>query len=90
MCSDIFDFKLSFLDRKHLAKNIANKLGRFSKFLEKFYENKKPTVFKVGLNHLISCSRFLKVSVSKKSVIVISKPSQIFLIVVMLGFLLWL
>lgn len=41
-----------------------------------------------AFNHLISCSRFLKVSVSKKSAIEISRPSQIFLIVVMLGFLL--
>ncbi len=38
--------------------------------------------------HFISCSKFLKVSVSKNSVMVISRPSQIFLMVVIPGFLL--
>ncbi len=40
--------------------------------------------------HFISCSKFLKMSVSKKSVIDISNPSQIFFIVTTPGFLLWL
>lgn len=52
------------------------------------YKNIKPAFAQQAFNHLISCSRFLKVSVSKKSVIEISRPSQIFLIVVILGFLL--
>ena len=49
---------------------------------------KKTGVTVMVTPHFISCSRFLKVSVSKNSVMVISRPSQIFLMVVIPGFLL--